>query len=109
MKALWYVLVFVIGGIIGFVAGGIGGGTVGMMAGTIGGTEFGVCTALKVAEDKGILTAEQTQRLLDDTAAHLRTEFKDLVEKAEISEKIPLNAETCEKLITEAKARPKKD
>ncbi len=105
MKVLWYVLVFVLGGAVGFIAGGIGGGTVGMMAGGIGGTEFGVCTALQVAQEKGILTAEQQQQLLEDTAAHLRTEFKDLVEKAHLSEKLPLNAETCEKLISEVKAK----
>jgi hypothetical protein len=104
MKALWYVLVFVLGGAIGFVVGGIGGGTVGMMAGGIGGTEFGVCTALQVGQDKGILTAEQQQQLLEATRGHLRTEFKDLVQKAKLSEKLPLNADTCRKLIAEVKA-----
>lgn len=105
MKALWYILVFVVGGGIGFVAGGIGGGTVGMMAGSIGGTEFGVCTALDVAEDKGVVTTEQHKQLLQETAVFLRTEFKDLVDKAELSGKMPLNAETCEKLKADLKAR----
>jgi hypothetical protein len=104
MKVLLYILVFVIGGIIGFVAGGIGGGTIGMMAGGIGGTELGVCTAVQVAEDKGILTAEQSQQLLAETASHLRTEYKDLVEKGNLSETMPLNAETCEKIMSEVKA-----
>jgi hypothetical protein len=42
---------------------------------------------------------------LGETAAHLRAEFKDLVEKAELSEKMPLNTETCQKLIAEIKAK----
>ena len=105
MKVLWYVLVLLLGGVAGFVAGGFGGASVGMMAGGIGGTEFGVCSALKVARDQGLLTADQQQQLLDATASHLRTEFADLVAKAELSEKMPLNAATCEKLLKEIKAK----
>lgn len=103
MKAVWYILVFVIGGIVGLAVGGIGGGTVGMMAGGIGGTELGVCTTVQVAEDKGILNAEEGRQLLEETASHLRTEFKELVEKSDISEKLPLNAETCEKIMSETR------
>ncbi len=100
MKWFWMLLVFIVGGIVGFLAGGSGG----MMAGGIAGTEFGACVAVKVAEDKGILSQAQAQTLLSETAAHLRTEFKELVEKAELSEKMPLNEETCQKLMTEIKA-----
>jgi hypothetical protein len=101
MKWFWMILVFIVGGIAGFFFGGTGG----MMAGGIAGTEFGACVAVKVAEDKGILSASQAQALLGETAAHLRTEFKDLVEKAKLSEKMPLNNETCQKLIAEFKAK----
>ena len=80
------------------------GGSVGMIAGGIGGTELGVCTTVQVAQDKGIVTAEQQQQLLDDSAAYLRTEFKQLVDETELSEKMPLNAETCEKIKNEVKA-----
>jgi hypothetical protein len=101
MKWFWIILVFLLGGIVGFILGGSGG----MMAGGIAGTEFGACVAVKVAEDKGILSASQAQTLLGETATHLRTEFKTLVEKAGLSEKMPLNEETCQKLIAEIKAR----
>jgi hypothetical protein len=101
MKWFWMILVFIIGGIGGFFLGGAGG----MMAGGITGTEFGACVAVEVAQDKGILSASQAQELLGQTAAHLRTEFEDLVEKAKLSEKMPLNAETCQKLIAEIKAK----
>ena len=104
MKAVWYILTFVVGGVVGLVIGGVGGGTVGMMAGGIGGTELGVCTTVQVAQDKGILDAEQQQRLLEETATYLRTEFKELVDKTGLSEEIPLNAETCEKIKGEIKA-----
>ncbi len=101
MKAVWYILVFIVGGVIGFFVGGVGGGAAGFMAGGIGGTEFGVCTTVQVAQDKGILTADQQQQLLDDTAAYLRTEFKELVDDTDLSDKAPLNAETCEKIKNE--------
>ena len=101
MKWFWMILVFIIGGIAGFLVGGAGG----MMAGGITGTEFGACVAVKVAEDKGILSERQAQELLGETAAHLRTEFKDLVEKAKLSEKMPLNTETCQRLIAEMKVK----
>ncbi len=101
MKWFWMILVFIIGGIAGLFFGGAGG----MMAGGIAGTEFGACVAVKVAQEKGILSESQAQELLGETAGHLRTEFKDLVEKAKLSEKMPLNAETCQKLIAEVKAK----
>jgi hypothetical protein len=101
MKWLWFVLVFILGGLVGMFLGGAGG----MMAGSVTGTEFGVCATVDVAEQKGILTAEQAETLLGETAAHLRTEFKELVEKTGISEKMPLNAETCQKLQAEVQAR----
>jgi hypothetical protein len=101
MKWLWFVLVFIIGGLVGMFLGGAGG----MMAGSVTGTEFGVCTAVAVAEQKGILTADQAETLLGETAAHLRTEFKELVDKAGLSEKMPLNAETCQRLKAEVQAR----
>lgn len=104
MKALWYILVLLIGGVIGFVVGGLAGGGVGMLAGGIGGTELGVCTTLQVAQENGILTADQQQQLLADTAAYLRAEFPELVERANLSETMPLNAETCEKMMTEMKS-----
>lgn len=104
MKWLWFVLVFILGGVAGLFLGGAGG----MMAGSITGTEFGVCAAVKVAEERGILSPDQAQELLGETAAHLRTEFKELVEKADLSEKMPLNAETCQKLMTEIKAKKQK-
>ncbi len=105
MKALWYSLVFLIGGGLGFVLGGSVGGGMGMVAGGTIGTEFGVCSAVRVAEQQGILSSEPSQQLLEATAAHLRTEFKEVVERANLSEKLPLNAATCEKLMTEVKAR----
>jgi hypothetical protein len=101
MKWFWMILVFLVGGIAGFFFGGAGG----MMAGGIAGTEFGACVAVKVAEDRGILSQSQAQELLGETAAHLRTEFKELVEKAKLSEKMPLNSETCQKLMAEIKAK----
>ena len=101
MKWFWMILVFIVGGIAGFFFGGTGG----MMAGGIAGTEFGACVAVKVAEDKGILSADQAQTLLGETAAHLRSEFKDLVDKAKLSEKMPLNNETCQKLIAQFRAK----
>jgi hypothetical protein len=101
MKWFWMILVFILGGVAGFFFGGAGG----MMAGGIAGTEFGACVAVKVAEDRGILSASQAQTLLGETAAHLRTEFRDLVEKTKLSEKMPLNNETCQKLIAEFKAK----
>jgi hypothetical protein len=52
MKWFWMILIFIIGGIAGFFFGGAGG----MMAGGIAGTEFGACVAVKVAEDRGILS-----------------------------------------------------
>jgi len=97
MKWLWFVLIFIIGGLIGFFAGTTGG----VMVGGITGTEYGVCVAVQVAEEKGILTADQAQELLDESAVHLRTEFKELVEQAKLSEKMPLNAETCQKIKAE--------
>ena len=97
MKWLWFLLVFILGGVVGFFAGSTGG----MMAGGIAGTEFGVCVAVQVAEEKGLLTAGQAQELLGESAAQLRTEFKELVEHAKLSEKIPLNAETCQKIKAE--------
>ena len=109
MKALWYVLVFVLGGAIGVFVGGIGGGTLGvatgMLAGGVTGTELGVCTAIEVAKREGLLTAAQQQGLLEATASHLRTEFKDLVEQANLSESLPLDAETCKKLMADMKTR----
>ena len=101
MKWFWMLLVFIIGGIAGLFFGGAGG----MMAGGIAGTEFGACVAVKVAQEKGILSESQARELLGETAAHLRTEFKELVEKAKLSEKMPLNTETCQKLIAEVKAK----
>jgi hypothetical protein len=100
MKWLWFLLVFILGGLVGVFVGG----AVGMMAGGITGTEFGVCAAVDVAEKKGILSADQAQALLADTAAHLRSEFKELVEKSKISEKMPLNSETCQKMMSEVMA-----
>ena len=97
MKWLWFLLLFILGGLVGFFVGGTGGA----MVGGITGTEFGVCVAVQVAEEKGILTAGQAQELLDESAAHLRTEFKELVESAKLSEKMPLNAETCQKIKAE--------
>jgi len=101
MKWFWMIVIFVVGGIAGLFFGGAGG----MMAGGIAGTEFGACVAVKVAQEKGILSEGQAQELLGETAAHLRTEFKELVEKAKLSEKMPLNTETCQKLIAEVKAK----
>jgi hypothetical protein len=101
MKWLWMVLVFVIGGALGFFLGGAGG----MMAGGIAGTEFGACVAVKVAEEKGLLSQSQAGTLLEETAAHLRTEFEELVEKAKLSEHMPLNTQTCEKLMAERKGQ----
>ena len=97
MKWLWFVLVFILGGLAGFFVGGTGGA----MVGGITGTEFGVCVAVQVAEEKGLLTADKAQALLDESAAHLRTQFKDLVEHANLSEEMPLNAETCQKIKAE--------
>ena len=77
MKWLWFVLVFLLGGVAGFFVGGTGG----MMAGGIAGTEFGVCAAVKVAGDRGLLSQDQAQKLLGETASHLRSEFSELVEK----------------------------
>ena len=101
MKWLWFVLVFLLGGVAGFFVGGTGG----MMAGGIAGTEFGVCAAVKVAGDRGLLSQDQAEKLLGETASHLRSEFSELVEKAKLSEKMPLNTETCQKLLTEIKAK----
>jgi hypothetical protein len=81
MKWFWMIVVFIVGGIAGLFFGGAGG----MMAGGIAGTEFGACVAVKVAQEKGILSEGQAQELLGETAAHLRTEFKELVEKAKLS------------------------
>jgi hypothetical protein len=103
MRWLWFVLVFLLGGLVGVFFGGAGG----MMAGSVTGTEFGVCATVDVAEKQGILTPEEAQMLLGETASHLRSEFKELVDKAGLSEKLPLNAETCEKLKAEIRqARP---
>ena len=66
MKWFWMILVFIVGGVAGLFFGGTGG----MMAGSIAGTEFGACVAVKIAEDKGILSASQAQVLLGETAAH---------------------------------------
>lgn len=101
MRWLWFVLVFILGGVVGLFFGGAGG----MMAGSITGTEFGVCAAVQVAEEEGVLTPGQAQDLLGKTATYLRTEFKELVEKAKLSEKMPLNDETCQKLMAEIKAK----
>ena len=101
MKGFWMLLIFLLGGVAGFFLGGSGG----MLAGGITGTEFGVCATVKVAEDKGLLSEAQAQDLLGETAAHLRTEFKALVEKAKLSERMPLNTETCQKLLSEISAK----
>ena len=101
MKWFWMLLVFILGGLAGLFLGGSGG----MLAGSITGTEFGVCAAVKVAEEKGLLSEDQAQQLLGETAAHLRTEFKELVEKAKLSERMPLNTETCQKLLSEMSAK----
>lgn len=101
MKWFWLVLVFVLGGLAGFFLGGAGG----MMAGGIAGTEFGVCAAVQVAEDRGLLSQSQAQDLLNETAAHLRTEFSELVEKANLTENMPLNTETCGKLLADVKEK----
>ena len=101
MKWLLMIVLFILGGVAGFFLGGAGG----MMAGGIAGTEFGACVAVKVAEDTGILDKAQAQTLLGETAAHLRTEFKELVEKTELSDKMPLNEATCQKLMAEIKAQ----
>jgi len=101
MKWFWMILVFIIGGIAGLFLGGAGG----MLAGSITGTEFGACVAVKVAEDSGILSQSQAEELLGETATHLRTEFKEIVEKAQLSEKMPLNTETCQKLMDEMKLK----
>ena len=101
MKWFWLVLVFVLGGLAGFFLGGAGG----MMAGGIAGTEFGVCASVKVAEERGLLSHDQAQDLLSETAAHLRSEFSELVEKANLSENMPLNTETCQKLLADVKEK----
>jgi hypothetical protein len=103
MKWFWMILVFIIGGIAGLFLGSAGG----MLAGSITGTEFGACVAVKVAEDRGILSKNKAEELLGETAAHLRTEFKEIVDKAQLSEKMPLNTETCQKLMEQVKLKQK--
>ncbi|MGF1562648.1 MAG: hypothetical protein ACFB3T_10775 [Geminicoccaceae bacterium] len=99
MKYLFYLLLVVLGGGIGFFLGGSGG----MLAGSVAGTEFGVCTAVQVAENEGLLDAAQSATLLEQTAAHLRSEFAELVERANLSENMPLNSDTCTTLMARMK------
>lgn len=105
MKFLAYLLVFVIGGAVGFFVGEIRGGVATSAVAAAAGADIGVCTAVKVANDKGMLTPEQQNALLAATAVELRTEVKDLDKVSKlfsgetVSEGIDIDAEACAKTL----------
>ena len=107
MKILGYVVVLLIGGVIGFFVGGIGGGALGLVTGGIGGAELGVCSTIEAAQKQGMLTADQQAKLFEATAQHMRTELAEIADKAGVNldSGIPVNAEQCAKLVEDLKSQ----
>ena len=90
MKFLLYVLVFIVGGAIGFFVGGASSVATGLT-----GTALGVCSAAKVAVQQGMLTADQQAALLGQTSSYLRSEFPKLTKQLGLADQPPLSPERC--------------
>lgn len=94
MRFLIYILVFIVGGVIGFFIGGAG-----TVASGVAGTQLGVCSAAKVAGQLGLLTPEQQDRLLGETSGHLRSEFPKMAKELGLADQPPLGLDRCAEVV----------
>lgn len=90
MRFLVYVLLLIIGGVIGFFIGGATSVATGLT-----GTQLGVCSAAKVAGQMGLLTADQQAALLGGTSDYLRSEFPKLTKQLGLEDQPSLNPDRC--------------
>jgi hypothetical protein len=92
------VLIAVIGLVIGIVIGAFGAMTLsgGAMAGLGAGTGLatGICSTVKAAQDEGIMTAEQVDKVLNRAANNLAAMSGKPVEKEIVG-----SAAACEKVL----------
>lgn len=99
MRFLLYILLFVVGGVIGFFIGGAG-----TVASGVAGTQLGVCSAAKVAGQMGLLTADQQNTLLGQTSAYLRSEFPKMAKELGLADQPPLSGDRCGEVIRQIEA-----
>jgi hypothetical protein len=99
MRFLVYLLLLIVGGVIGFF---IGGATT--VATGLTGTALGVCSAAKVAGQMGLLTADQQASLLGQTSTYLRSEFPKLTKQLGLEGQPPLSPERCADVATQIDA-----
>ena len=90
MRFLLYILLLIVGGVIGFF---IGGATT--VATGLTGTQLGVCSAAKVAGQMGLLTDDQQSALLGQTSTYLRGEFPTLTKQLGLEGQPSLNPDRC--------------
>jgi hypothetical protein len=102
---LWFLAFLVVGG-IGFYAGSLGGAAAGAIGGGIGGTLVGACTAAQVGMEKGILTPEQHERLIEATAESLRATYAELLAQVELPPESRLTAANCPTLVERFRPKP---
>lgn len=99
MRFLFYLLLLIVGGAIGFF---VGGATT--VATGVAGTQLGICSTAKVAGQMGLLTEEQQAALLGQTSTFLRNEFPRLTKELGLTDQAPLSPERCADVQTQVEA-----
>lgn len=103
MRFLVYLLLLIVGGVIGFFVGGATTVATGLT-----GTQLGACTAAKVAGQMGLLTADQQASLLGQTSAYLRSEFPKLTKQLGLADQPPLSLDRCAAVAQQVEALKQK-
>jgi hypothetical protein len=99
MRFLLYVVLLLVGGVIGFF---IGGATT--VASGLTGTQLGACTAATVASRMGLITPADADGLLGAVSGYLRSEFPRLTKELGLEGQPPLSSDRCAEVLKQIEA-----